>query len=127
MQTVLSRAGNNATSVNGHQVLTKCLLLVFFGETCSRRSDFGNGAKRCEQGTATRSLTLCHTPLSERDRLFSVQSLGPSHATLPVHTRYVTSARVAGGGKIKGQIKGLKNVKKKKSVKPVPHVMVSQL
>ena len=91
-----------------NQALTKCLLLVFFGETCSRRSDFGNGAKRCEQGTTTRPLTLLHTPLSERDRLFSVQSLGPSHATLPVHTRYVTSARVAGGGKIKGQVKGHK-------------------
>ena len=88
-------------AIRGNQVLTKCLLLVFFGEACSRRSDFGNGAKRCEQGAATRSLTLCHTPPSERDRLFW-QSLGSSHVTLPVHTRYVTSARVAGGGKIKG-------------------------
>ena len=85
-----------------NQVLTKCLLLVFFGEACSRRSDFGNGAKRREQGTATRSLTLCHTPLSERDRLFSVQSPGPSHATLPGYKRYMTSAQVAVGGKIKG-------------------------
>ena len=89
-------------AITGNQVLTKCLLLVFFGEACSRGSDFGNGVKRCEQGTATRSLTLCHTPLSERDRLYSVQSLSPSHSTLPVHTRYVTSARVAGGGKIRG-------------------------
>ena len=89
-------------AIKGNQVLTKCLLLVFFGKAFSRRSDFGNGVKRCEQGTATRSLTLCHTPLSERDRLYSVQSLGPSHSTLPVHTRYVTSARVAGGGKIRG-------------------------
>ena len=89
-------------AIKGNQVLTKCLLLVFFGKACTRRSDFVNGVKRCEQGTATRSLTLCHTPLSERDRLYSVQSLGPSHSTLPVHTRYVTSARVAGGGKIRG-------------------------
>ena len=105
MQTVLSRAGNNATSVTGHnrqssanQMSSTCLLR----EACSRGSDFGNGVKRCEQGTATRSLTLCPTPLSERYRLFSVQSLGPSHATLPVHTRYVTSDRVAGGGKSQG-------------------------
>ena len=104
MQTVLSRAGNNATSVTSHnmqlsanQMSSTCLLR----EACSMRSDFGNGVKRCEQGAATGSLTLCHIPLSERDRLFW-QSLGPSHATLPVHTRYVTSARVTVGGKIKG-------------------------
>ena len=60
MQTVLSREGNNATSVTGHnmqssanQMSSTCLLR----EACSRRSDFGNGAKRCEQGAATRSLT----------------------------------------------------------------------
>ena len=60
MQTVMSRAGNNATSVTGHnmqlsanQMSSTCLLR----EACSRRSDFGNGAKRCEQGAATRSLT----------------------------------------------------------------------
>ena len=38
-------------AVTGNQVLTKCLLLVFFGKACSRRSDFVNGVKRCEQGT----------------------------------------------------------------------------
>ena len=65
MQTVLSREGNNATSVKGHnmqlsanQMSSSCLLR----EACSRRSDFGNGAKRCEQGTTGRGVPLPIVP-----------------------------------------------------------------
>ena len=47
-------------------MLTKCLVLVFFGEASSRRSDFGNGAKRCEQGAATRSLTVWNREGTEK-------------------------------------------------------------
>ena len=52
-----------------NQVLTKCLLLVFFGETGSGVKIVGTARRdvsREQRRTATRSLTLRHTPPSER-------------------------------------------------------------
>ena len=84
-------------AITCNQVLTKCLQLVFFGKPVP-----GVQISGTERRDVSREQRPALWLIWTGQVVLIWQSLGPSHATLPVHTRYVTSTRVAGGGKIKG-------------------------